>query len=272
MKTSNAGYTLIELLVAMLLSGIALSLAAKDFSFTVHRRKDIEQVAEAQQAVSATLTFVGQELRQAGACLPTIGDFVALEGEDDGDRDSLTLRIGRTGDSSITCVRTVSTADARTGSSSIEVQNTQGFAAGQNVYVARMGGRGGTYRVSAVSESAISIEGSFAADVLVGSGVYSIEERTYTVDASGDVPILTVAIDGADPEPLASGVRVFDIRYQLDACPSCETMVDQPADNAAWRSVREIEIRVAAETKDALQGGKVHVVEETTNIKPPNLT
>lgn len=270
MKISDKGYTMVELLVAMLLSGVALSVLAKDFSHTVHQRKDMEQISEAQQAVGATLTFVTQELRQAGACLPTLGNFVALEGEDHGDRDTLTLRIGKTNQDSIVCVRTVSTAASMTGESIIEVQDPDGFEAGQNIYVTRMGGQGNTFRVQGVSGNLVTIEGSFDADYLVGSGVYAIEERSYAIDSSSGEPILTVSIDGSDPEPLAKGVDVFNVRYRLDPCPPC-TLIDEPSDNSQWRTVREVELTVSAETANTLQTGQVHVVTETTNIKPRNL-
>ncbi len=270
MKLSERGYTLVELLVAMMLSGVALSLVVKDFSHTVHQRKDMEQIAEAQQAVGAVLTFVTQELRQAGACLPTLGNFVALDGQDSGDQDSLTLRIGVTNQDSIVCVRTVSTAASMTGSSVIEIQDPAGFDVGQNIYVTRMGGQGNTFRVESVSGNLLTIEGSFDADYLVGSGVYAIEERTYAIDISSGEPILTIAVDGGDPEPLAKGIEVFNVRYRMDPCPPC-TLIDQPADNAEWRTVREVEVTVAAETKNTLQTGEVHVVTETTSIKPRNL-
>ncbi len=270
MTNSSKGYTLVELLVAMMLSGIALSMVAKDFSHTVHQRKDMEQVAEAQQAVGAVLTFVTQELRQAGACLPTLGKFVALEGTDNGDRDTLTLRIGMTNQDSIVCVRTVSTSAAMSGSSVIEVQDASGFEAGLNIYLTRMGGQGATFKISSVSDNAITIEGSLDADYLAGSGVYAVEERTYAIDSSGSTPILTVSIDGGDPEPMAKGVTVFNVRYQLDPCPPCD-LIDLPADNSEWRTVREVELTVAAETSSPLQNGQVHVVRESSNIKPRNL-
>ncbi len=270
MTKTNAGYTMIELLVAMMLSGIALSVVATDFSHTVHQRFDMEQVAETQQAVSAALTFVSQELRQAGACLPQLGDFTALGGVDSGNRDSITLRIGKTDPGSLVCIRTVSTAPSLAGSSSLTVLNSSGFEVGQYVYLTRIAGQGSTFIVAAVGVESITVEGALDADYLTGSGVYAIEERTYSIDDSGPSPILTVAVDDGDPEPLAKGIEVFNVRYRLDPCEPCVT-VDLPADNAEWRIVREVELTVAAQTDRPMQGGSVHVVEERTTIKPRNL-
>jgi len=270
MRRSNGGYTMIELLVAMVLSGVALSVAATDFTHTVHQRHDMEQVAEAQQAVSAALTFVTQELRQAGACLPTVGRFVALEGDDTDDRDRLTLRIGVTNPDTLVCIRSVATADAAAGGDTIEVQDASGFIAGQYIYVTRIGGEGNTFRVAAVEANSLVIEGALDAPYQAGSGVYAVEERTFAVDSTGAAPVLTMAVDGGDPQPLARGIEVFNVRYLLNPCSPC-TIVDHPADNAEWQAVREVEITVAAVTGGPMQTGRAHVVEESTNVKPRNL-
>ncbi len=266
----NAGYTLIELLVSMLLAGVALSVVATDFTHTVHQKNDMEQVVEVQQAVSAALTFVTQELRQAGACLPTVGRFVAIDGEDAGDRDRLTLRIGVTDAATLVCIRSVATSVATAGESEIEIQDASLFTPGQYVYMTRIGGQGSTFRIASIVGDSLIIEGAFDADYLPGSGVYAVEERTYAIDATGPAPVLTVAIDGGDPQPLARGISGFNVRYHLEPCSPC-TVVDQPADNTEWRAVRELEITVSASTRSPLQTGAVHVVEESTNVKPRNL-
>jgi hypothetical protein len=261
---------MIELLVAMLLSGVALGVAATDFSHTVHQRHDMDQVAEAQQAVSASLTFVTQELRQAGACLPRVGRFVALEGEDSAERDRLTMRIGVTDRETLVCIRSVAIADAAEGTDSIAIQDASGFAVGHYVYVTRFGGQGNTFRVAGIDGDTLVVEGTLDATYLTGSGVYAIEERAFAIDSSGPSPVLTMAVDGGEPQPLARGIDVFNVRYLLGPCSPC-TAVDEPTDNAEWQAVREVEITVAAATRGPLQTGKPHVVEESTNVKPRNL-
>ncbi len=267
-RKSHQGYSMIELLVAMSLAGVALTVSARDFSYTVHQRVDMEKIAEAQQGVSAALTFVTQEVRQAGACLPTLGKFVALDGGDNGDHDTLTLRMGVTDQETIVCVRTVTTVIARSGESTLEVQHPAGFNAGQWIYVTSLGD-GQMFRVASVDGSTLTVEGTFGTDYRAASGVYAIEERSYAIDSTGGENILTVAIDGGDPQPMVKGVDVFNVRYFLDM-GSDLILVDEPANSSEWRMVREVELTVSSQTVKSMQAGQMHVVEQTSNIKPRN--
>jgi type II secretory pathway pseudopilin PulG len=260
----------VELLVSMLLSGIAIGVVARDFSHSVHTRVDMDQVAEAQQAMRAAMSFVSQEVRQAGACLPELGDFVALEGTDGGDRDSLTLRIGRADEDSLVCVRTILTATSGETDSTLTVQDTTGFEAGRYIYVTRAAGNGDTFKIAAVSSNQITVNGQLGAEFIAGGGVYAIEERSYEIQELDGVPVLMMSIDGGELMPMATGISKFDVKYRLDPCPPC-TAVDLPASNSEWRTVREIEIRVASETKRDLQNGEPLVLDSTTTIKPRNL-
>ncbi len=267
-RKSQHGYSMIELLVAMSLAGVALTVSAKDFTYTVHQRIDMEKIAEAQHGVSAALTFVTQELRQAGACLPTLGKFVALDGEDNGDQDTLTLRVGVTDQDTIVCVRTVTTAIARSGESSMVVQHPEGFNAGQWIYMTSLGD-GEMFRVASVDGAVLTVEGTFGTDYRASSGVYAIEERSYAIDSAGGVNVLTVAIDGGDPQPMVKGIDVFNVRYHLHMGEDF-TLVDEPADSSEWRMVREVELTVSAQTVKSMQAGQMHVVEQSSNIKPRN--
>jgi len=269
-QTAHSGFTLVELLVSMLLSGIAIGVVAKDFTHSIHTKVDMDQVAEAQQAMRAAMTFVSQEVRQAGACLPELGNFVALDGTDGGDRDTLTLRIGRTDPDSLVCERTILTAPAGETESTLNVQDSSQFSAGSYIYVTRAAGNGDTFKVASVATNQITIEGQLGADFIAGGGVYAIEERSFEIQEQDGIPVLMMSIDGSDMLPMAAGVSKFDIKYHLDPCPPC-TSVDLPADTSEWRTVREVEIQVATETKGALRGGEQLVLESTTTIKPRNL-
>jgi prepilin-type N-terminal cleavage/methylation domain-containing protein len=266
----HTGFTLVELLVSMLLSGIAIGVIAKDFTHSVHTKVDMDQVAEAQQALRAAMTFVSQEVRQAGACLPELGNFVALDGTDGGDRDTLTLRIGRADAASLVCVRTILTAAAGETESTLTVEDAGDFSAGGYIYVTRAAGNGDTFKIASVSGNQITVEGQLGADFIVGGGVYAIEERAFEIQELDGQSVLMMSIDGGDMMPMATGVTKFDVKYRLDPCPPC-TSVDLPANNSQWRTVREVEIRVATETKAELQSGEQFVLESTTTIKPRNL-
>jgi hypothetical protein len=259
------------MLVALALTGIAMALFARDFGFTVQTRREMDLVAETQQALHATQSFLTQELRQAGACLPNNGEFVALDATDGGTTDELTLRIGVVDRDDLTCLATVLTQDSAADENLLHVQDNSGFDIGQWIYVTRVGGRGDTFRVTSTGGDWIQIDGVLGADYVASGGVYAIEERVYAVETMGSVPVLTVAIDGDDPQPLVAGVEEFDLRYRLEPCPPCSA-VDQPASSAEWRRVREVELRVTARSTTVKPRGGGYVrMGGTTAIRPRNL-
>ncbi len=267
----QGGFSLIEMLVALALTGIAMALFVRDFGFTVQTRREMDLVAETQQALHATHTFLTQELRQAGACLPTNGEFIALEATDGGTTDRITLRIGVVDRVDLTCLATVLTHDAEDDESRLRVQDVTGFEAGDWIYVTRNGGRGDTFRIASVGADSLDIQGSLGEDYVAGGGVYAIEERSYAVEMMGDVPVLTVAIDGEESQPLVAGVEEFDLRYRLDPCPPC-TEVDEPATSAEWRSVKEVELRVTTRSATVKpRDGEYVRIGGTTSIHPRNL-
>ena len=259
------------MLVALVLTGIAMALFVRDFGFTVQTRREMDLVAETQQALHATHTFITQELRQAGACLPGNGEFIALEAKDNGATDELSLRIGVVDRVDLTCLTTVLTQGSASDENRLTVQDPNGFEIGQWIYVTRVGGRGDPFRIAAVGSDWIQIEGVLGENYVAGGGVYAIEERTYAVQTLGDLPVLTVAIDGDEPQPLVAGVEEFDLTYRLGPCPPC-TDVDEPSSSAEWRSLREVELRVQARsTVPKPQGGGYIRIDGSTSIRPRNI-
>lgn len=259
------------MLVAVLLTGIAMAVFVRDFGFTVQTRRELDLVAETQQALHATHTFVAQELRQAGACLPENGEFISLAAADHGSVDELTLRIGIADRQNLTCLTTVLTGDHEAGANTLAVQDAAGFEIDQWLYVTRTGGQGGTFRVTSVGADWLQIDGALDAEYVAGGGVYAIEERLYAVKTIGETPVLTVSVDGGAPQPMVAGVEEFDVRYRMAPCPPC-VETDQPVSSAEWRSVREVELRVVARsTAPRPRGGGYVRAEATAAVRPRNL-
>jgi hypothetical protein len=78
-------------------------------------------------------------------------------------------------------------------------------------------------------------------DYPVGSGVYAIDERTYTLDKSDPSrPLLTLVVNRGAPEAFAVGADDLQVHYILDRnCPTCDE-VDLPVDTAEWRLVNSV--------------------------------
>lgn len=266
----NAGFSIVELMTVMLLSGVLLSLVARDFGFSVGTRHDLDLVVEAQHALRTTLSEITQELRQVGACLPTTGEFLALNGTEGGPTDRLVLRIGQVDESNVVCSRTILTADAKAGTSVLEVEDGAQFSSDQLIYLAGNTGSGKIFKASSASGTTLRIEGGLDRDYLAGDGVYALEERVYEVDDSSGDPVLTVAIDGGEPQPLVDGVERFDVHYMQEPCPPCDA-VDAPTDDDGWRRVREVAVEVGVVSREPRRAGELVTLTGGTNIRPRNL-
>jgi hypothetical protein len=259
-----------EVLTAMVLSGVLLSLAARDFGFVVGERHDLDLLVETQHGLRAALSEITRELRQAGACLPVTGDFTALDGEDNGTQDRLTVRVGRVNPNDIVCVRTILTEEASAGSSLLSVEDSGQFAVGQLVYLVHNDGSARLLEVAGVGAGTISISGRLDRRYPVGAGVFGVEERTYEVDTSSGSPILTLAIDGREPQPLVDGVERFDVRYLLAPCPPCAA-VNEPASETEWYLVREVRVDVGILSRVPRRDGTPVRLSGATTIRPRNL-
>jgi hypothetical protein len=254
----------------MLLTSVVLSGLVWEFGFTSRTRNDLDLLTEAQQGVRAAVSAVTQELRQAGACLPRTGDLVALAGNNDGVHDELTLRIGKVREEDLVCIRTVLTNAADAGDTVLVVQSTSGFEAGSLLLIRGDSGTGESFGVVNVGSSTITLDGSVSVDYASGAGVFAIEERTYTVDASSNPPVLTLAIDGDDPQPLVHGVEGFNVKYITTPCPPCDE-INEPADDDEWLTVREVAIEFTVRSRERNRAGDYIRLTSRTNVKPRNL-
>ena len=262
------GYTLIELLVGLLLSAMLLSLLARDFGFTARTKGEMEDLLETQQGVRAALSALTQELRQAGACLPRTGEVVALSGTNNGTTDSLTVRIGKT-TSDLTCVRTVSTASAAIGQTYVTVQTTAGFKVGDWVYLRDSAGAGDSFTLASIATNRLNLSGALDRVYASGTGVYAVEERSYSISTAIGRPVLMITVDGGTAQPLVDNVEAFNVRYVTTPCPPCDEL-DSP-DSDDWPLVREVSVSVTVRSAYKNRKGDYVRLTDQTNIKPRNL-
>ncbi len=263
------GTSIVELLVSMLLSTMVLTIVARDFGYYVHSRADMDLLAETQQAANSSITFLTQELRQAGACLPELGNFISLDGEDNGTLDSITLRIGIADDLTLQCNRTIVKKRALKNQPLVKVEASHRFEPGQWLYMIKASGHGNFFRVASVSGQWLTLESNLDKNYGRGSGVYALEERTYTVEQSGNDSVLTVSVDGSDPEPMARGIESLDIQYKMAPCPPCN-VVDEPSSDDQWRVVREVVLSIVARSSRPGKGGEYLRIENSSTVKPRN--
>lgn len=273
MTTKEAGFTLVELLVSFLLAGFMLTVMTGFLRVSVATRHDMNLKTEAQQGVRALLEMVTQELRQAGACLPPQGPFVALNGANGGVQDVLTIRIGQVNRETLTCVRGAAAAAVSSGSTSIPVFAGQGslFAEAALVYITN-GANGEFVPIASATDTLITLESGLSRNYPLNSGIYGVDERVYAIDTSSGRPVLTMSIDGGEPFPLVEGVDVFNVQYLLAPCnPDCADTVDLPENNTEWRLVREVLIDATVRSRKKRRDGQYDSESGQVIVKPRNL-
>lgn len=255
----------------MVASGIMMALIAGFVSASADVRQRMGLHTEAQQGVRALLELITQELRQAGACLPEGGQFIALDGTEGGAIDRLTVRIGRTDPTTLICLIVASTQTANAGESTILVADSTGFANGSWIYITPNGATGDFYTVIATTATSLTLDAPLGVTHPAGSGIYAIDERVYAVDTTSySSPVLTVAMDGSSAQPLVDGVETFNIQYQLAPCPPC-TAVNLPADDSEWRDVRSLMISATIRSEHVDTDGNLAYESGQVHVRPRNL-
>jgi len=235
-----------------------------------------ELQVETTQAARASIDSMVRDLRLGGACLPITGDFIALDGVNNGTEDQITTRAG-IARPDLSCVNSTTTADVVTGSTTISVQNVNGFVVGMRAYIRGTDGSGEFFTISAVSSGSNTITRSPAASQAYAStsGVYAIDERTYSINhwaaSWGDTPELMLEINNQGAQSFAVGIEKLDIQYQLARnCPPCDT-VNIPATDDEWRLVQQIFLTVTARSDKKNLNGQYYRRTLTVGVKPRNL-
>jgi hypothetical protein len=255
-----------------------LTLMTGFFRANVGIQHDMEKRTEVQQGLRALFEMVTQELRQAGACLPEQGKFIALAGEDGGDADTLTLRIGKADTQTLRCIQ-AGTKNNVTDASTLPFATGEGtqFEGADRVYVRPNGATTsdieGYYEVAAVSSDSVTLAEPIPGLLPQGSAVYVVDERTYKIDTLSGKQVLTETIDGRGPYPLVVGVKKFDVTYLLEPTTGGDvlTPTDEPADSGEWKRVRELTIDATVEGKDTNRDGTRSEDQGQITVKPRNL-
>jgi prepilin-type N-terminal cleavage/methylation domain-containing protein len=269
------GFSLLELLVAVGVSAIALSSVVQFFAMQARKMKGDTYRVEAQQAARTSLDAITRDVRLAGACLPITGAFTAIAATNGNPGpDSITVRTGIVRNN-LSCIVAGLTALMGQGTTTATVDSSSGFSAGQLAYLRAPVGSGQFAFVTAVAPTSITLDTATTIDYAAGSGIYAIDERTYTIDTVSvpGVPELTIAINRAAPEPFAAGVSDLQIQYLLNRnCPPCD-VVDAPApnDTATWRLVNSVNLTETVRTVGTVRPEDAVTMVETASAKPRNL-
>jgi prepilin-type N-terminal cleavage/methylation domain-containing protein len=269
-RSTERGFSLLELLMSAALGALAAAAVAQFFAFQARKQQGTGFRVELQQALRSSVDTITRDLRLAGACLPSNGDFVALDGTNGPAADTVTIRAGIVR-ADLSCIVTSLTTLGNAGSPSLSVGSNAGFTPGMRVYVRHPGGTGQYSFVQTTPSNRIILTDAATMDYPVGSGVFAVDERSYAIDASGPVPMLMLTVDQGLPQAFAAGMRDLQFRYVLERnCPPCD-VVDLPPDDATWRLVNQVLVTPTAETVGAVRPEDQVSLAETSRAKPRNL-
>jgi hypothetical protein len=267
---------MVELLVTITVTGVTLASAVSFFTQHLHRMRSHTYRLEALQGLRSSLDAVERDIRLAGACLPPGGQFIALAGANGSPGpDSVTLRSGVVRPN-LSCVITRLTAPAPAGTTTLSVEDANGFFVDLPVYVRHPNGGGQIAMATAAGGTTVSIDAGltqdYPGDVATGntSSVYALDERIYQVDSSDpSVPVLALTINRNVPQAFAVGIEDLQVRYVLNRnCPPCD-VVDLPADTVEWQLVNEVTVGATARTVNAPMDQATFAA--STRGKPRNL-
>jgi prepilin-type N-terminal cleavage/methylation domain-containing protein len=261
------GFTLIEILVTLVVMGL-ITQGLVSFFMTSSRLRAVADIRlETHQAVVATMDNLARDVRLAGSCFPSNGEFVSLAGVDNGTQDTITIRLGNTSNQS--CVQSALSADAAAGGSTLSLTSAQGFAVDSVGYVTN-GSAGDFFTVTGVAGNALTTNGTWSRDYpAASSSVYSMQEHIYRVNPAFDSrgPVLTSQRNRAAEEIFADGITALNVQYRK----TDDSIVDLPASDAEWRLVKEVLLSVSARSLTRLPGGSFHQETASFTVKPRNL-
>ncbi len=266
----EAGYTLTEVIVALVLGSTVAVAAVGGYIFASGSWQEQRQRLETQQNLRAAIDLLSRELRLAGACLPTAGptNIRPLTGVDNGTTDTFTVR------ANVRCAIGSLTGDVGAGATVLTLDTVAEFVAGMSVYVLHADTTTGEYaQVDSVDQGAnrLTLQTPLTRGYPKDSSVYGAEAQTFAIGSVGTAPVLTVATALGSPQPAIEGIERLDVRYVLNrnCSPGPCDVVDLPTSDSEWSLVRAVQLDIGARSLRPITGG-FYRLSQSIEVKPRN--
>ncbi len=138
--------------MGVMLMGLAVTATSGMFLAAKWHMQMQQRQLETTQAARAAVDMIVRDLRLGGACLPVTGDFIALEGANTEQADTIITRTGLTRPD-LSCVRSSVPAGATVAmnDSAVRVESSEGFATGMRAYIRHPDGAGEYFDVATVN-------------------------------------------------------------------------------------------------------------------------
>jgi type IV pilus assembly protein PilW len=242
---NRKGMTLIELLVALTISGILVAGVYRTFVSQQHTFTVQDQLVDMQQNVRLAINRMTRELRMAG--FGGMGATFFGQGKVHGIYQNVVTPGG--GGSSVTVLggyQTLTTlsANASSGSNSIQVNDASGFNTGTKKYISINGTE--SLQIHKITGNKIDFKpgDNLSEDHLAGEPLFLIMAITYSRGVfDGKSALLRNDNLGAGDQPVAENIDSLQFRYVMN---TGETLDVVPA--ARFDDIRMIQVNLVART------------------------
>jgi hypothetical protein len=239
-----AGFTVVELLVAVFLAGIVTS-AAMALYITQHKQLLVQdEISDMQAGIRAATSELATKIRMAGYKVPDPALSIRAANNNP-DSIAIAFDTGEVGDVRLSAAMTSVSADLQcTGYSLSGISNNDWL------YIYDPTAKVGEYFVATniqTSPPVIRHSGmNLSRNYPLGSKIYKIRRYKYYVDNTSDAnhPNLMVQVDNQAAQIFAENITNLNFSYRL----SSGTTVDVPA---VAEMVREVLITISARTDKA---------------------
>lgn len=259
---------------------MGLAVAATSGMFLASKRQMTMQSREIEttQAARAAVDMIVRDLRLGGACLPVTGEFISLDGINNGSEDEITTRTGMTRPD-LSCISSTvpDGSTVVTNNNVVPVLSSQGFSAGMRAYIRHSNGTGEYFDIAAVPSATTLIKSTtLSQDYPATSGVYAIDERRFFIQwftsPRGPLPQLMLQIGQSSAQSYAVGIEKLNLQYQLrrNCSPNCD-IVNLPANDTEWAIVEAVLLNVTSRSEVPDENGDYFRRTLTVNVKPRNL-
>jgi type IV pilus assembly protein PilW len=226
---NRKGVTLIELLVALVVSGVLLAGVYRTFVSQQHTFSVQDQVVDMQQNVRLAINRMTRELRMAGFGGGGVSGWVTFFSHGgmkvSGGKTFNNVVTPGAGGKSVTVVEAYQalatlSAPASSGTNSISVNDASGFDSGVKGYISINGVE--SHHISAIAGTNIQFPGwdNLANDHQIGEKIYLVQAITYSIGPfEGKSCLLRDDNLGAGPQPVAENVESVQFRNPDGSIP-----------------------------------------------------
>jgi type IV pilus assembly protein PilW len=260
-KNGTAGFSLIEVMAAIVILGIAMTAVFSTFLFQQQSYTTQVRVAEMQQNLRDAMEMISRDIRMCTYGIPSNVNIVDNEitsrslkpVNSTSGPDEIYVLYRYDGDAAYPSDNVILAA----GASTVTLTSTAGFAVGDRilVYNATIAD---LRRVATVSSATtLTLQTGVVTDYSAGATLARVRYARYFVDRTTDAAHPTLMLDrrnGQPPQPLADDIEDLQFQYSMDTNGdgTIEVVDNNAVGNASF--VRQVHVFLLARSRIAQQG------------------